>query len=89
MNTIASASPIAHDPRPWWREPYVWLVIGGPLTVVVAGLVTAFIAVTHADPVLDRTPTQVHAPADDDSLTLAPAQQARNHAATATLPAKR
>ena len=27
--------------RPWWREPYVWMVIGGPLSAVVACIVTA------------------------------------------------
>ena len=30
---------------PWWRYPFVWLVIAGPAAVVVAGFVTAFIAV--------------------------------------------
>jgi hypothetical protein len=55
--------------RPWWREPMMWLVIGGPLTVVIAGITTAVIAVRGADPVLDTRSTQ-------------PAVQARNHAAT-------
>lgn len=35
---------------PWWRVPTAWLVMGGPATVVVAGLATAFIAVRGADP---------------------------------------
>jgi uncharacterized protein len=63
-------------PRPWWREPMVWLVISGPLAVVVAGFVTAAIAVNGADEVLSTRPA-----ASPDALT--PAVQARNHAATA------
>lgn len=35
--------------RPWWREPYVWLVIAGPLAVVVAGIATAAIAYGGSD----------------------------------------
>lgn len=35
---------------PWWRVPTAWLVMGGPATVVVAGIVTAVIAVRGADP---------------------------------------
>lgn len=37
---------------PWWRVPAVWLVVGGPATVVVAGIATAVIAVRGADPVV-------------------------------------
>lgn len=68
---------------PWWRIPMVWLVIGGPLTVVVASLVTAGIAAHGADPVLtaeERGGVSERA-SNPDALT--PALQARNHAATA------
>lgn len=90
MSSIAQA-PVPVPGRAWWREPYVWLVIGGPLAVVIAGFATLAIALAYPDPVLERNPVQAstHTPADGDALTLAPAQQARNHAATATLPAKR
>jgi hypothetical protein len=37
---------------PWWRVGMVWLVVGGPLTVVVAACVTAAIAWHDADPVV-------------------------------------
>lgn len=60
--------------RPWWREPYVWLVIGGPLVVVVAGIATVVIAVRNPDPVLQERHT--------GSTAQVPAQKARNHAAT-------
>lgn len=39
--------------QPWWRYPIVWLMIGGPLSVVVAGISTVVIAYHHVDPVLD------------------------------------
>jgi hypothetical protein len=69
-----SESP-PRDPRPWWREPMMWLIVGGPLTVVVAAIVTAVIAVRFADPVLDTS-------AAPPSGSQAPAMQARNHAAS-------
>jgi hypothetical protein len=59
--------------RAWWREPMMWLVVGGPLTVVVAAIVTAVIAIRGADPVLDTRATEQ------------PAVQARNHAASPTV----
>lgn len=44
--------------QPWWRYPMVWLMIGGPLTVVIAGITTVVIAYQHIDPVLDtRSPS--------------------------------
>jgi hypothetical protein len=60
--------------EPWWRHGMVWLVIGGPAIVVVAGFATLALAIANPDPVLSTgaAPT----PAD------APAVQARNHAAS-------
>ena len=55
--------------QPWWRYPYVWLVLAGPAAVVVAGIVTAVIAVRGADTVVTER-------------TFTPAVQGRNHAAT-------
>jgi len=63
---------IEHPVLPWWRVRMVWLVIAGPLLVVLAGVVTTVVAVRGADPV-------VRAQAATPSL--APAIQARNHAA--------
>ncbi|MDF2466468.1 MAG: nitrogen fixation protein FixH, partial [Ramlibacter sp.] len=39
-------------PEPWWKFGHVWLVIAGPCVVVVAGFITAFIAMSSPDPVL-------------------------------------
>jgi hypothetical protein len=57
---------------PWWRVGMVWLVVGGPLAVVVAALVTAVIAASGADDVLPQA----------GGGASAPAIQARNHAAS-------
>lgn len=35
--------------RPWYAEPFVWLVIAFPLTAVVAGMITIWIAVKSDD----------------------------------------
>jgi hypothetical protein len=58
------------------------MVVGGPLAVVVASLVTAVIAVRGADPVLshDESGGAQQARKGVDSNT--PAMAARNHAAT-------
>ena len=72
-------------PAPWWRYPHVWLVIAGPVTVVVAGFVTAFIAVRSADPVVEadyyRRGIEINKTLAADRARL-PAVQGRNHAAT-------
>jgi len=68
-----SPTQAQRQPRPWWRFPIMWLVVGGPAAVVVAGLVTAGIAVRYADPVLDTRA---------DHQAEQPAIQGRNHAAT-------
>jgi len=39
----------AEPNRPWWREPMVWLIAGLPLTAVIAGLTTVWIASRNAD----------------------------------------
>ena len=70
--------------QPWWRFGMVWMVVGGPAVVVVAGLITFYIAASNPDPVLNVTPrtaTQAR-----QGITLAPAMQGRNHAATGELP---
>ena len=61
----------------------MWLVVGGPLTVVVAAIVTAVIAVSGADEVLDTTSgRRAASPGSAD----APAVSARNHAVTPRTP---
>lgn len=76
--TAAPAVPPEAPSPPWWRVGMVWLVVGGPLVVVVAGLVTAGIAASGAEEVLKRPATEMKS----DEAARLPAMQGRNHAAT-------
>lgn len=73
MSSNASLAPAREVGQPWWRQPMMWLVVGGPAAVVVAAIVTAVIATRGADPVLDTRA---------DRLEQRPANEGRNHAAT-------
>lgn len=43
------SSVSASSPSRWYREPWPWFLMAGPAIVVVAGIVTAWLAVTHED----------------------------------------
>jgi hypothetical protein len=38
-----------HDTKPWHRQPWVWLLIALPMSAVIGGMVTLYIAVTTSD----------------------------------------
>jgi membrane protein required for beta-lactamase induction len=78
MNQESQTHMVAVDHR-WWRMPIWWLVIGGPLTVVVAGLTTAVIAVRGADVVVPPD-------APDAGRAALPAREGRNLANTPPSP---
>ncbi len=42
----------AQPSTPWYREPWPWILMSGPATVVVAALFTAFLAVRSSDGVI-------------------------------------
>lgn len=71
-------------PKPWWRFPMVWLVISGPLLVVIASFFTLGLALKYPDPVLTGSSGESGGSASSSSSSTAnlPAIQARNHAAT-------
>ena len=80
-------TPIATpEPKPWWRFGHVWLVIAGPVIVVIAGFVTLWLAVSRPDPVVAedyyRKGIEINKTLDAPASSLAPAQQGRNHAQT-------
>lgn len=99
MTHTPAITPMAHPPKSWYREPYIWLVVGGPLVVVLASIVTVYLAVSHPDPVLNRNAPSPAVAADSGKLSAEeldaierstlPAGVARNHAASPTLPADR
>nr|WP_294838140.1 hypothetical protein [uncultured Methylotenera sp.] len=70
----------------WWKSGYAWLVFCGPAVVVVASLITVYIAVSGQDPVLAHEEnSEFHtnkALSADEKNSLEPAVLARNHAAT-------
>lgn len=69
---------------PWWKYGHMWMVVGGPSVVVLASMVTIYLAVTRPDPVYADAPaTQQVQRAGDPSTgsAMTPAKDARNHAA--------
>lgn len=93
--STTSANPVSvtpaptRAPQPWWRFGHVWLIIAGPALVIVAGVFTAYLAVARPDPVVSsdyyQQGLELSKPHANPS-TLAPAMQARNHAATGAVP---
>lgn len=77
---------------PWWKFGYVWMVVGGPAIVVVASFVTLYLAITRPDPLVDsdyyRKGIEINKTLADNGASVAPAQTARNHAATGIAPVK-
>ena len=92
MTAAPSTRPTAEPPcAPWWKFGHVWLLIAGPATVVVAGVITGWIAVHGQDPVIDPNYYQNGLRINQQLMqhsekTLAPAIQGRNHAASPTAP---
>jgi hypothetical protein len=80
------------SPKPWWSFGMVWMVIAGPAVVVVAAFITLYLAITIPDPVLptealNSRSTIQHQNQSDEAM--APAMQARNHAATGVVPSNK
>jgi hypothetical protein len=83
MRQSSASSP------PWWKFGHVWLVISGPVIVIIAGFVTLYIAIKVPDPVVSEDYYQQGININrtlEANPGLAPAVQARNHAATGTVP---
>ncbi|MBI3101863.1 MAG: FixH family protein [Burkholderiales bacterium] len=81
QNTDKSSTP-----SPWWRHGHVWLVIAGPLVVVVASFVTLWLAIRSPDPVVAddyyRRGIDINRRLQEPDKSLVPALKGRNHAAT-------
>lgn len=77
------------DTKPWWRFGYVWLIIAGPLLVVIASFITLYLAITRPDAVIDdyyRKGMEINKTLNAERDSMAPALQARNNAATGIKP---
>ena len=80
---MSAHSPVTRartDSPAWWRYGYVWLVLAGPILVVVASVITMYIAYARVDPVVDENYYQ-------KGLALSPAVQSRDHTEAAHAPA--
>lgn len=81
-----AATPDERPWRPWYKEFYVWMVISGPVSVVLACAVTAFYVLQGPDAVVSEDyykeglalakEVEVAKPA------MQPAKTGRNHSAT-------
>ncbi len=74
--------------KPWWKYGYVWLVIGGPLVVIVASFITLYFAIKTPDPVIENyyvKGMEINKTLEAQEA-LAPAMKARNHAQTGITP---
>lgn len=78
MNTAVNAS------RPWWREPYLWLVVGLPLAAVLACVVTAVYVLRGPDRLVmeDRLAKTIAQEISRAKPASQPALVGRNHSAT-------
>ena len=64
------------SPAPWWKFGHVWLVVAGPAIVVVASLVTFYLAVTRPDQVVTE---DYYRKGIEINKTLGNAAQCRQH----------
>lgn len=39
--------------KPWYREPWPWILMAGPIVVIVAGVITAWLAIRSYDGLVD------------------------------------
>lgn len=46
-------TPLTETRLPWYRHPWPWILMAGPFVVVVAGAVTAYLAVSSNDGLVD------------------------------------
>ena len=80
------SDPKASNVRPWWKEPYVWMVIGGPLSAVLACVVTGIYIFQGPDRLVPEekfSQSQViRQEIQQASAPLQPALVGRNHSAT-------
>ncbi len=76
---------------PWWKFGHVWMVVAGPAVVVLASFITLYLAITRPDPVVSedyyQQGLQINQRLEAQAAaSMAPAVQARNHAATGVAP---
>ncbi|MFC5520981.1 FixH family protein [Polaromonas jejuensis] len=83
--TARHVSRISTAP-PWWKEPYVWLVIAGPLSAVLACAVTAVYIMQGPEALVSddayREGIAISQKVQTARPPMQPALTGRNHSAT-------
>lgn len=46
---MAATNALKAPGVPWYREPWPWILMAGPLAAVIGGIITAWIAIEHQD----------------------------------------
>ncbi len=86
VNKAEAQFVISPAARPWWKEPYVWMVISGPLSAVLACAVTAVYILQGPDAVVSenhyREGIEISKQLQTAQPPMQPAQTGRNHSAT-------
>jgi len=49
MSPARLSHPTPLAPHPWYREPWPWILMAGPALVIVAGVITAALAISSSD----------------------------------------
>lgn len=73
--------------RAWWKYPVVWMVVGGPLAVIIACIITWFFIMRSPNEVLIESKETENPALSQEGAHYTPANRARNHAATGGVPA--
>ncbi|MES2980614.1 MAG: FixH family protein [Pseudomonadota bacterium] len=85
-SSTLSTGPVGASPRPWYREFYVWMVIAGPLSAVIACAITAFYILQGPDALVSedyyREGIEMARQVKTATPPMQPAQTGRNHSAT-------
>lgn len=84
---LTGADPtVAPQTKPWWKEPYVWMVIAGPVSAVVACIITAYYIMLGPDAVVSEDRYSeglaIHKQVNTAQPSMQPAKTGRNHSAT-------
>ncbi|APW46271.1 hypothetical protein [Rhodoferax antarcticus] len=77
------------DDKPWWTYGHLWLVISGPMSVVLACLVTFYFIANSPNQIITGQDIEIENVKNGQMIEGrdAPAVMARNHAATGAVPA--
>lgn len=86
MKTAAQQQDVAT--KPWWKHGMVWLVLGLPLSVVIACVVTWFVIMRSPNEVVYSLQGNEDKALSQSGREYTPTDSARKHAQTGGVPLK-